>query len=402
MPTSTKISENMTSRVTSKNVSSQNAVKSYTNLGYNQVGQNADVVSNVRFQQPVAVVKAFVNPGYDNSLRHVRSLPRNHSKLNYKRSITTSTFPRRKPVLYTWSLKPMDTEPQQSRPSLPITYREIHPHLDRRRATKHRSSARSRSFTKSSLKKKDRRLGSLKGVYITDSRPRRSHQQNSVYHGRSTRPSYFAPNRSKVNYKISSPSEISKAERENYADFYEERYKMVKKSEFPAFESGSAKYEATSRDLEPEISSIVSGSEFSDFLPTPPRPSDSQSEGSAGSYSRGSYKAYQNRLEKSSKSRRELVREDTSHYDRAKHTKSFQETLKSLRNGGQNDQNSVQREVATTSEATSPWINNDSNFRKQHGIPITGVPVLPPEPVYIKVEDSDLSEDEKRFEDETN
>lgn len=218
----------------------------------------------------------------------------------------------------------MDTEPPKSRLSLPITYREIHPHLDRRKATKHKSSARSRSFTKNSLKKKDKRLGSLKGVYITDSRPRRSYQQNSVYHGR---PSYFAPNRSKVNYKISSPNEISKAERENYADFYEERYEMVKKSEFPAFQSSSTKYEATSRDLEPEISSIVSGSEFSDFLPTPPRPSDSQSDNSTEGYSRGSYKAYKNSLEKSSKSRRELVNEDTSHHDRTKHTKSFQETL---------------------------------------------------------------------------
>ena len=69
IPTTSKMSEKMTSHMTSKNVSSQNAVKSYTNLGYNQVGHNADTLSNVRFQQPVAVVKAFVNPGYDTSLR---------------------------------------------------------------------------------------------------------------------------------------------------------------------------------------------------------------------------------------------------------------------------------------------------------------------------------------------
>jgi hypothetical protein len=54
---------------TSNNVTSQGAVKSYTNLGYSQAGQNGDLMSNVQFQQPVAVIRAFVNPGHNTSLR---------------------------------------------------------------------------------------------------------------------------------------------------------------------------------------------------------------------------------------------------------------------------------------------------------------------------------------------
>ena len=185
------------------------------------------------------------------------------------------------------------------------------------------------------MKQKDKKCGSLNGIYITDSRPRRSYQHNakgSTYYEKSVRPceSHFVPNtdRADVDYSPSKRHEISKSDRRNYGDFYEEHYKMVKKSEFPAFRSSSTKYETKkSRDIEPEISSIVSGSEFSDFLPTPPRPSESQSDGSAEGYSRGSYKAYKSRLEKSSMGRREVVSEDTSRQDRAKHTKSFQETL---------------------------------------------------------------------------
>ena len=185
------------------------------------------------------------------------------------------------------------------------------------------------------MKQKDKKCGSLNGIYITDSRPRRSYQHNakgSTYYEKSVRPyeSHFIPNidRSGADYSPSKRHEISKSDRRNYGDFYEEHYKMVKKSEFPAFRSSSTKYETKkSRDIEPEISSIVSGSEFSDFLPTPPRPSESQSDGSAEGYSRGSYKAFKSRLEKSSKGRREVVSEDTSRRDRAKHTKSFQETL---------------------------------------------------------------------------
>ncbi len=271
--------------------------------------------------------------------RQARTLPRNYSKLSYKKSYSTSTTPRRKPVLYTWSLRPNDSQTPQPWLNLPLKYEEIHPYADRRRSEKHRSSTRSRSFTKRSLRKqKDRRCGTLDGVYITDSRPRRSYQQNaksSSYYEKSIRPSesHFIPSthRSAKYYNSPKPQEISKSNRRDYGDFYQERYKMVKKSEYPAFQSSSAKYEAkTSRDMEPEISSIVSGSEFSEFQPTPPRPSDSQSDGSysAEGYSRGSYKAYKSRLEKSSsKGRREVVSEATSQEDREKHTKSFQEAL---------------------------------------------------------------------------
>ena len=204
----------------------------------------------------------------------------------------------------------------------------MHPYADRRRrSTKHRSLTRSRSFTKRSLRRQsERKLDSLHGVYITDSRPQRLYKHNSTY-GRSLRPneSYRAPEKSKPTSDLSTSSKV---DRRNYGDFYEERYKMVKKSEFPAFRSSSSQYEAKkSRDIEPEISSIVSGSEFSDFLPTPPRPSESPSDGSTEGYSRGSYKAYKSRLEKSCKGIKEESSHDTSQQHRAAHFKSFEETL---------------------------------------------------------------------------
>ena len=61
--TSGVTSQSMTSRVTSSR--SVAPVRSYTNLGYSQAGQNGDLMTNVQFQQPVAVVKAFVNPGHN-------------------------------------------------------------------------------------------------------------------------------------------------------------------------------------------------------------------------------------------------------------------------------------------------------------------------------------------------
>ncbi|CAB4017414.1 Hypothetical predicted protein [Paramuricea clavata] len=123
----------MTSATTSKNVTSQGAVKSYTNLGYSQAGQNGDLMSNVQFQQPVAVIRAFVNPGLNTSLKQAKSLPRNYSKLNYKKSFTTSTTRRLKPLLYTWSLKANDSETAQAWVNLPVIYKETHPCGDRRR-----------------------------------------------------------------------------------------------------------------------------------------------------------------------------------------------------------------------------------------------------------------------------
>lgn len=263
--------------------------------------------------------------------RQARSLPRNNSKLNYKKSFTTSTMPRRKPVLYTWSLKTNDSDACQPYLNLPIAYNETLPYGNHRRSTKHRSSTRSRSFTRRSLRKqKSKKYGSLNGVHITDSRPRQFYQQNaqsSRNYERSSHPSgsKFITN---ADYNLSKPREVSTRDRRHGGDFYEEHYKMVKKSDFPAFRSSSSKYEAkTSRDIEPEISSIVSGSEFSDFLPSPPRPSESQSDSSGQGYSRGSFKAYKSRLEKSNKGRSEVIMEERSEQDRAKHTKSFQETL---------------------------------------------------------------------------
>ena len=263
--------------------------------------------------------------------RQTRTLPRNYSKLNYKKSFTTSSMPRRKPILYTWSAKAADSDTRQAYLNLPIAYNEAPPYSDRRRSTRHRSSMRSRSFTRRSLRKqKAKKYGSLSGVYITDSRPRASYQQDaqsSRKYERSMRPSgnKFIAN---TDYNFSRPREVSRSDRRDHGDFYEEHYKMVKKSEFPAFQSSSSKHEAkSSRDIEPEISSIVSGSEFSDFLPTPPRPSESQSDSSAKGYSRGSFKAYKSRLEKSNKGKSEVIMEESSAQDRAKHTKSFQKTL---------------------------------------------------------------------------
>jgi hypothetical protein len=64
VPRATAMTSTMTSTVTSKNVtSSQGALKSYTNHGFSQAGENGDLMSNVQFQQPVAVIKAFVNSG---------------------------------------------------------------------------------------------------------------------------------------------------------------------------------------------------------------------------------------------------------------------------------------------------------------------------------------------------
>lgn len=61
----------------------------------------------------------------------------------------------------------------------------------------------------------------------------------------------------------------------------------------------------------------------------------------------------------------------------------------------------MQHEVSSTNEAASPWVNNDSSFRKEHGVPISGVAVLPPEPVFIQVEDSDQSDFESPKTDNT-
>ena len=268
--------------------------------------------------------------------RQARTLPRNYSRLNYKKFYTTSTTPRRKPLLYTWSVRGNDSQAPQSLAKFPIKYQEIHPYADRRRTTKHRSSTRSRSFTRRSLRRqREKQYGSLNGVYITNSRPppfNRENTKSSMYYQRSMRPreSHYIANtdRSTKSYSSSKAQEISKSDRRNYGDFYEESYKMVKKSEFPAFQASSSKYEGKkSRDIEPEISSIVSGSEFSEFLTSPPRPSDSQSDGSTEGYSRGSYKAYKSSLEKSSKGTREVSSQSTSQQDREKHTKSFQKTL---------------------------------------------------------------------------
>ena len=47
----------------------------------------------------------------------------------------------------------------------------------------------------------------------------------------------------------------------------------------------------------------------------------------------------------------------------------------------------------TTQSGQSPWINNDNNFRKTHGVPLSGVPVLPPEPVFIQTLETDNTDD---------
>ncbi|XP_046862212.1 uncharacterized protein LOC124455597 [Xenia sp. Carnegie-2017] len=139
--------------------------------------------------------------------------------------------------------------------------------------------------------------------------------------------------------------------------------------------------------------SIVSGSEFSEFLPTPPRPSDSQSDISTDGYSRGSYKSFKNKLERNVKENREVVVEDRSQSDQQKHNESFKETFERLRNGETRESNGNESRKIVCSfnkeTSNSSWTHNDSGFRKKHHVPINGVQVLPPEPVFIQFESSD-------------
>ncbi|XP_046843859.1 uncharacterized protein LOC124437942 [Xenia sp. Carnegie-2017] len=135
--------------------------------------------------------------------------------------------------------------------------------------------------------------------------------------------------------------------------------------------------------------STVSGSEFSEFLPTPPRPSDSQSDISTDGYFRGSYKSFKNKPERNVKENREVVAEETSQSDQEKHN---EETLERLRYGEtcERNGNKSRKNVGSFNKETScsSWTHNNSGFRKKH-VPINGVQVLSPEPVLIQFESSD-------------
>ncbi|XP_046843937.1 uncharacterized protein LOC124437977 [Xenia sp. Carnegie-2017] len=82
----------------SRNMMPSDSVRNYTNMGYSQYG---DDVSSVDYQQPVVVVRTFDHPGKSNYYRQRRSLPRNHSRLNFKKSSTT---PRQKPLPSAWTI----------------------------------------------------------------------------------------------------------------------------------------------------------------------------------------------------------------------------------------------------------------------------------------------------------
>jgi hypothetical protein len=72
-----------------------------------------------------------------------------------------------------------------------------------------------------------------------------------------------------------------------------------------------------------------------------------------------------------------------------------------LRNGDRKNEHRAPPEIASPAEATSPWVNNDRSFRKEHGVPISGVAVLPPKPVFIQVESSDQSDHESQNKEDT-
>lgn len=260
--------------------------------------------------------------------RQARYLPRNHAKMYHKKSLKTSTISRRKPLLYTWSLGTDRSKCTQPWLNVPLTYREIPAHS--RRNTKVRSSKRSK---RGLVTRKDQNFNSLDGIFIRDSPPRPSKQNTKrlTHYEKQARPIEGLPanvSTSNVSYNLSNTGEMSEKDSRSYGDFYAERYRVVKKSEFPAFQQSMGTHEpTTSHAIDPEISSIISGSEFSDFLPNPPRPSDNLSDGSSEGYSHGSYKAYKSRLDMSSKGRREVMSEHTSQKVREKHAKSFQETL---------------------------------------------------------------------------
>lgn len=203
---------------------------------------------------------------------------------------------------------------------------------------------------------------SLNDVYITDSKPcygvskpcygvstvRADNQEHTLQSGsfkneRRLNQDEMSPI-SEGSYRFaSSVSSASTNEQRNTTDYYGKNYKMVKRSEFPGKPQSNSQGDA-------DMVSI-SGSEISDYLLGPPRPSDSPSEDrdlrwekkeekrdnvqSYGNYSRGSYKEYSSRVQNKARGagwsrRQELAEERTQQRenDRTRHLTSFQNTLK--------------------------------------------------------------------------
>ncbi|XP_046844142.1 uncharacterized protein LOC124438170 [Xenia sp. Carnegie-2017] len=355
----------------SRNMMPSDSVRNYTNMGYSQYG---DDVFSVGHQQPVVVVRTFDHPGKSYYYRRKRSLPRNHSRLNYKKSFKSSTTRRRKPLPSAWTINLRNSPPRHE------NYEDVHSYyLPPRRKAKYQGSTRTRDYMNHEMKvdeAKNHGSGDSKR-YIVENRPKLSHAKNA---------------KTSTYYKISGGLQLS-----SHSDTSEVDYKsspilhdQIKNQNFQAIYSDK-KWEEKSHD--PEILSIVSGSEFSEFLPTPPRPSDSQSDISTDGYSRGSYKSFKNKLERNVKENREVVVEDRSQSDHEKHNESFEETLERLRYGETRERNGNEsrKNVGSFNKETSSssWTHNDSGFRKKHHVPINGVQVLPPELIFIQFESSD-------------
>ena len=51
-------------------------------------------------------------------------------------------------------------------------------------------------------------------------------------------------------------------------------------------------------------------------------------------------------------------------------------------------------EIASEEKATeSRWHENETNFRKKHGVPASGVAVLPPKPAFVHTTQTDSSDE---------
>ncbi|XP_046844309.1 uncharacterized protein LOC124438296 isoform X1 [Xenia sp. Carnegie-2017] len=158
----------------SRNMMPSDLVGNYTNMGYSQYG---DDVSSVDHQQPVVVVRIFDHPGKSYSYIQRRSLPRNHSRLNYKKSFKSSTSRRRKP------LPSAGTINLRNSPSRHENYEDVYSYyLPPRRKAKYQGSTRTQDYMNHEMKvceAKSHGSGNSKR-YIIENHPKLSHAKNAI------------------------------------------------------------------------------------------------------------------------------------------------------------------------------------------------------------------------------
>lgn len=192
-------------------------------------------------------------------------------------------------------------------------------------------------------------------VFIMDSQPshkrrvthenhyERASKPETGYHQRRLSQDKFKPIPEVPDDIVSTTSSKPTVNGRNVGDYYEESYKMVKRSEFPGKPPSKIH-----RDVEPDMVSI-SGSEFSDYFVGPPRPSDSHSDDhkswegelerkdyaeNSDNYTYGSYKEYSSRLQSEEKeanleleSEAKVDARKQQTEDRVRHATTFQDTL---------------------------------------------------------------------------